>query len=213
MDITWYGHNCFRITERGQITIITDPFDESLGLPTPKIKGDVVTISQDDPAFNHVAMVRGNPHTISGPGEYELSNVFIYGVALHTITENDARRNVGYRVQYNGLTVLHLGNLGQVPNQATIQDMGEVNVLLVPVGGALRATQAAEVVSLIEPHYIVPMQYDLPGIRFELDTLDKFLTAMGVSKVQEENLLRVSSSTLPEQPQVVVLHPNIELED
>ena len=213
MDITWYGHNCFRITERGQVTIITDPFDEAIGLPAPKLKGDVVTISQDDPAFNYVETVRGTPQVLRGPGEYEIANVFIYGAAMHKITEQEAVWNVGYKVQYNGLTLLHLGNLAHIPDQTVIQALGEVNVLLIPVGGSLRAAQAAEVISLIEPHYIVPMQYALPGIRLQLDPLDRFLKAMGVSKVQAEDLLRVSSTMLPEQPQVVVLRPRIELED
>ena len=117
--------------------------------------------------------------------------------------------NVGYVAQYGNLSVAHLGDLKHVPDQSTIEAMGEVNVALVPVGGgmALRASAAAEVIAMIEPNYIVPMHYALPGLKIELDPVDKFLKEMGVSKVQEEESLRVTATTLPEQPQVVVLQP------
>lgn len=209
MDITWYGHNCFRITERGRITIVTDPFnDDVIGLPAPKIKGDVVTISEATPFNNNVDTVKGQSYVLAGPGEYELGGVFIYGLALHN--PETARHNVAYTVQYdNSLTLLHLGNLSHVPDQSTIEAFGEVNIALVPVGNGanLTAAQAAEVIALIEPNYIVPMQYAIPGLTVNVDPVEKFLKEMGVSKVQEEDILRVTGSILPEQPQVVLLKP------
>ena len=210
MDITWYGHSCFRITERGSINIVTDPYSESIGLPLPKLKGDIVTVSHNAPGHNNVEAVKGFTYSLTGPGEYEFGGTFIYGIELHYMPEDaEAHHNVGYVFQYGSLTVAHLGDLKHIPDQSTIEAMGEVNVVLVPVGGgsALKASTAAEVIALIEPNYIVPMHYDLPGLALELDPVDKFLKEMGVSKVQEEDTLRVTSTTLPEQPQVVVLQP------
>ena len=208
MDITWYGHSCFRITERGNISIVTDPYSSQIGLEMPKLKADVVTISHDAPGHNNLEDVKGYKFTLAGPGEYEFGGTFIYGVALHD-TSGEPHRNVGYVVQYNGLSVAHLGDLRHVPDQSTIEAMGEVNVALVPVGagGALKASEAAEVIALIEPEYIVPMHYAVPGIKLDLDPVEKFLKEMGVSKVAEEEMLRVSSTSLPEQSQVVVLLP------
>jgi L-ascorbate metabolism protein UlaG (beta-lactamase superfamily) len=121
---------------------------------------------------------------------------------------------VAYLFRYDSLTVLHLGDLAHVPDQSTIEALGEVNVALVPVGGgnSLNANQAAEVVALIEPQYIVPMHYSLPNLAIELDPVDKFLTAMGISRPQQEDVLRVTSGVLPEQPQVVLLSPRMEME-
>lgn len=214
MDITWYGHSCFRISERGQITVITDPYSDAIGLPALKLKGDVVTISHAEPGHNAVEAVKGDPHVIQGAGEYEVGGVFVSGFAMHFVENGAARRNVAYLMQYGELTVLHLGDLAHVPDQSTIESIGEINVLLVPVGGgnSLRAAQASDVIALIEPHYIVPMHYHLPGLSITLDPLDKFLKAMGVSKVQEEETLRVASGALPEQPQVVVLKPRLGVE-
>jgi L-ascorbate metabolism protein UlaG (beta-lactamase superfamily) len=214
LDITWYGHSCFRLVERGQLTVVTDPYSDGIGLPAPKLKADLVTISHDEPGHNAVDNVKGYDYVLAGPGEYELGGTFITGLAMHHVNEatNTARYNVSYLIELNGLTVLHLGDLSHVPEQSTIEELDEVNVLLVPVGGgqSLRADMAADVIALIEPNYIVPMHYALPGLQLELEPLERFLKVMGVTKVQEEDSLRVSGSSLPEQPQVVVLQPQIK---
>ena len=211
MDITWFGHSCFRINERGRITVVTDPFSDNIGLPPLKLKADVVTISHDVPGHNNVEAVKNDVHILRGAGEYEIGNVFITGVAMHDSNSATPRSNVAYHLLYDNLSVLHLGDLAHVPQQSLIERFGEVNVLLVPVGGGmgLTAAQAAEVVGLIEPHFIVPMHYELPGLRFSLEPVDKFLKAMGVSKVQEADNLKITASDLPEQPQVVVLKPQM----
>lgn len=211
MDITWYGHSCFRISERGRITVVTDPYSEAIGLPLPKLKADVVTISHDVPGHNHWEAVKGQPYVLSGPGEYEIGGSFIMGIAMHHVREDGPHMNVAYLIEYDNLTVLHLGDLNHVPEQSVIEEIGQVNVLLVPVGGgnSLKASQAAEVVALVEPHFVVPMHYALPSLMVELDPVDKFLKAMGVSKTLEAESLKVSVSDLPEQPQVVLLTPQL----
>lgn len=210
MDITWYGHSCFRISERGKIAVVTDPFGETLGLAVPKLKADVVTISHDAPGHNALDGLRTQPYVLRGPGEYEIGGVFVTGVGLYSAGDDPAvRPNVSYLFDYDNLTVLHLGDLAHVPEQAVMEEFGQVHVLLIPVGGggALKAAQAAEVIALIEPNYIVPMHYELPGLTLPLESVDKFLKAMGISKVHEADVLKVTANDLPEQPQVVVLAP------
>lgn len=218
MDITWYGHSCFRLNERGSISIVTDPYSAELGLPPLKLKADVVTVSHDKPGHNFVDAVKSanpadrNPSILRGPGEYEVGGVFITGLPMNYTDEERVHSNVGYLIQYGSLSVLHLGDLAHVPDQSTIEALGEVNVVLVPVGGgsALRASTAAEVIALIEPNYIVPMHYMLPGLTTLLDPVDKFLKEMGISRaMQEEDILKVTSGSLPEQPQVILLRPQI----
>lgn len=212
MDITWYGLNCFRLVERNQTTIVTDPYSDEMGLGIPKLKGDVVTISQDAPGHNAAEVVKGQEYVLAGAGEYEIGGVFITGIAMHyaDVANEVYRHNVAYLMKYpTDVTVLHLGNLSHVPDQSTIEDIGEVHVALVPIGGGhiLNAAMAAEVIALLEPSYIVPMHYALPNLDVTLDDVDKFLKVMGVSRVNEEDTLRVSSSSLPEQSEVVILRP------
>jgi L-ascorbate metabolism protein UlaG (beta-lactamase superfamily) len=204
--------------ERGHTTVVTDPYNEGIGLPIPRLRGDVVTVSHDVSGHNAIDYVKGAVHVLSGPGEYEIGGVFVTGLAMHHIDEGaeSYRRNVAYLMKYpTDSAVLHLGDLSHVPDQSTIEDLGEVNVALVPVGGGntLSAAMAAEVIALIEPHYIIPMHYAMEGLKLDLDPVDKFLKAMGVSRVQEEEFLRISSSTLPEQPEVVVLLPNVSADE
>lgn len=209
MDITWYGHSCFRITERNHISVVTDPFSENIGLPVPKLKADVVTISHDEPGHNNTEAVKGVSHVLTGPGEYEIGGVFITAIELHQIDGQIAKWNIAFRFEYDNVTVLHLGDLAHVPDQSTIENFGEVHVLLLPVGGGmgLRASQAAEVVGLVEPAYIIPMHYGMPGVKVNLEPVDKFLKAMGVSAVHEMETLKVSTSEFPEQSQVILLKP------
>jgi L-ascorbate metabolism protein UlaG (beta-lactamase superfamily) len=213
LDITWYGHSCFKLAERGQITILTDPYHESIGLPSLKWKSDVVTVSHDAVGHNAIDNVKGFTHVLSNPGEFEIGGVFLQGIAMHGSEAGKRNYNVGFKTEFaNGLSVLHLGDLSHIPAQSDIQVIGDVTVLLVPVGGGngMKATMAAEVIGLIEPTYIVPMHYALPDLRIELDPVDKFLKAMGISKVNEEEVLRVTPSNLPEQPQVVLLTPQFK---
>lgn len=194
--------------------MVTDPYAPEIGLPELKLKADVVTVSHPEPGHNAIDYVK-HQYALTGPGEYEIGGVFITGIALHHLDEGHgiARPNVGYHIQYNnGLTVLHVGDLAHLPDQTTVEDLGEVNVLLIPVGGgkSLKAGLATEVIAMIEPSYIVPMHYALPGLAFELDPVEKFLKTMGVSRVHEAETLRVTTTDLPEQPQVVVLTPQIK---
>jgi L-ascorbate metabolism protein UlaG (beta-lactamase superfamily) len=199
VDITWYGHSCFRITERNHISVVTDPFSENIGLPVPKLKADVVTISHDEPGHNNTEAVKGVSHVLTGPGEYEIGGVFITAIELHQIDGQIAKWNIAFRFEYDNLTVLHLGDLAHVPDQSTIENFGEVQVLLLPVGGGmgLRASQAAEVVGLVEPAYIIPMHYGMAGVSLNLEPVDKFLKAMGVSALHEMDTLKVNSRNNP----------------
>lgn len=209
MEITWYGHSCFRLTQRRMIAVVTDPYDPAeAGLPPLKLKADVVTISHDAPGHNYLKAVKGARRVITGPGEYEIGGVFITAIRTNGKKRKTAtQRNLVCLFDYDGVTVAHLGNLQQVPTQAEIEALGTVDVALVPVGGggALNASQAAEVISLLEPAIVIPMHYRLPGSTAELAPLSKFLKEMGVEDATPLDSLKVGASSIPTELQVVVL--------
>ncbi|MCA9953806.1 MAG: MBL fold metallo-hydrolase [Anaerolineales bacterium] len=209
MEITWYGLSCFRLTERKHATVVTDPYNGNLGLPGLKLKADVVTVSHHAPGHNYADGVSGMQHTLDGPGEYEIGNVFITGI----VTKGAAKTydNVIYLFDYDGLKIAHLGDLDKVPTQTEIEALEEVNVLLLPVGGgnSLNAAQASELVSLLEPNIVVPMHYQLPGLNLELEGVDRFLKEMGVTDPTEEDSLKISLGSLPEETETVILTPKI----
>ena len=210
MEITWYGHSCFRLTERSMATVVTDPYDHaSIGYDSLKLKADIVTVSHDATGHNNVNAVKGTSHIITGPGEFEIGGVFITGVQTNGHgTKNEAElRNTLYVFDYDGITVAHLGDLQRVPSQAEIEALGAVNVALVPVGGGggLNAAKAAEVISLLEPNIVIPMHFATKAVNLKLDSLDKFLKEMGLGTSQSESSLKVTRAGLPEETHVVVL--------
>lgn len=208
MEITWYGLSCFRLSERKHATIVTDPYNGKLGLPQLKLKSDVVTISHDAPGHNYDTAVTGKTHTLTGPGEYEIGNVFITGIV--TNASDDAKRNVVFLFDFDGITIAHLGDMQSVPKQTQIEALEQVNILLVPVGSgnSLNAAQASELVSMLEPNIVIPMHYKLPNLKLDLDGVDRFLKEMGVTDPTEETTLKISnSSNLPEETETIILTP------
>lgn len=212
MEIVWYGHSCFRMVERGLASVVTDPFDESLGYGRLRLQADIVTISHTAPGHSCVDAVRGAKHVIAGPGEYEIGGVFVTGIATGRKAAAAEAPNTLYVLDFDGLTVCHLGDLDHVPSQAQIEALGAVHVALVPVGGGggLNAAQAAEVVSLLEPAVVIPMHYKTEAVTLKLDPVSRFLKEMGLDAAAPEPALKVSKSTLPDDTRVVLLSPKGE---
>ena len=207
MELTWYGMSCFRMVERGLATVVTDPFDASVGLTAPKLRADVITVSHDAPGHNHLAAVKGERRVIQGAGEYEIGGVFITGIAMTGGQADNGRPNTLYVFDFEGLTVAHLGDLAFVPSQAQIEDLGTVDVALVPVGGgsALNPSQAAEVISLIEPKVVVPMHFKTGKETLKLGPASRFLSEMGIGQLEPIDVLKISKAGLSEETQVVLL--------
>ena len=207
MELTWYGLSCFRMVERGLATVVTDPFDASVGLTPPKLRADVITVSHDAPGHNHLSAVKGERRVITGAGEYEIGGVFITGLAMDVPKAGNGRPNTLYVFDFEGLTVTHLGDLAFVPSQPQIEDLGTVDVALVPVGGgsALTPSQAAEVVSLIEPKIVVPMHYKTGKESLKLGPASRFLSEMGIGQLEPIDSLKVSKAGLSDETQVVLL--------
>ena len=210
MEIIWYGHACFRLKDRDS-TVITDPYDKTVGLPLPRPKADIVTISHMAPHHNYVAGVKGEFKVIDAPGEYEIGGTFITGIRMIPPKKDDKhspnQQNNVFVIYMDDIAICHLGDLYHIPSQNQVEDLGNVDVLLIPVGGqsALNAAQAAEVISLIEPYIVIPMHYKLPDVTIKLDPVSKFLKEMGITKADAEASLKLTKSSLPEETQVVLL--------
>ena len=212
VEITWLGHSCFRLRDRAA-TVVTDPYGKDLGLNLVRVRADIVTVSHEADDHNYVKGVKGDFQVLSGPGEYEVSSVFVTGLELRgdRKAKKDAAatpRNTVFLFEFDDLTICHLGDLNIVPTQAQVEEaLGEVDVLLIPVGGGetLNASQAAEVVSLLEPHIVIPMHYHVPDSTLKLDSVTKFLKEMGLDKVAPQEGLKVSRGGLPDETQVMVL--------
>jgi L-ascorbate metabolism protein UlaG (beta-lactamase superfamily) len=212
LDVTWLGHGCFRLRGRSA-AVVTDPFPPSIGLKLPKLDADLVTISHEHENHSYVQAMR-DAYEIRGPGEYEVAGVSVIGVPTFHDAQKGANhgRNTVYLIEIDDVRVCHLGDLGHALDDAEAEAISSPDVLLVPVGGhtAINAAQAAEIVRQLEPRYVVPMHYAIPGLKLELDPLDRFLKEMAVTASEPQPKLSVSASSGEYETKVVVLEPKVE---
>jgi len=208
MEITWLGLSCFRLRGRDR-TVLTDPYSKSSGHNLGRPTADIVTVSHPHLNHNNVSAVGGEPKVVAGPGEYEIGGVVITGITTFHDGEGGRKRgrNTAYVIEMENVVVCHLGDLGHIPGTEQIEAMDNVDVLLVPVGGetTINAAQAVEVVNLVEPKIVIPMHYRTEAGGANLDAVDKFRREMGVKECQSQPKLAVTSATLPEGPQLVIL--------
>ncbi len=209
MDINWLGHSCFRI--RGtQATIITDPYSPDLGYSLGKPTARIVTVSHQHPGHAYVQGIGGEPKVVRGPGEYEISGVLIIGMATFHDGEEGRKsgRNTAYLIEVDEVVVCHLGDLGHVLTAGQVEEAGNVDVLLLPVGGVstINAPMAAEVVRQLEPKVVVPMHYKTEVLKWELEPVDRFLKEMGIKEVNSSPKLSFTKANLPASTQVFLLN-------
>lgn len=210
MDINWYGFSCFRLRER-RVTAICDPFSsKATGIQLPRLSADIVTISSSSPArVQGTGTIGGGPKILRGPGDYEVKQVLVTGMP----TSRNGTRSVAFFLDFAGLTVGHLGELGQVPASAGGEELGDIDVLLAPVSGPHipDVSRIAEAISQLDPRIVVPMQYRHEGLRSEqsesLEPVDRFLKELGISDPDVMDTLKLTKSSLPEETQVVLLRP------
>jgi L-ascorbate metabolism protein UlaG (beta-lactamase superfamily) len=208
MEITWLGHSCFRIKGR-QATVITDPYSPDFAYSLGKHTARIVTVSHQHPGHSYVRGIGGEPRLVTGPGEYEISGVLIIGVGTYHDAEKGKKRgkNTVYIMEVDEVSVCHLGDLGHVLTNEQVEQIDNVDVLLLPVGGVstINAATAAEIVRQLEPCAVIPMHYKTNMLKKELAPVDRFLREMGLKEVTSQPKLSFTRASLPPSTQVFLL--------
>lgn len=210
MEITWFGHSCFKLRGR-TASLITDPPGKSTGYTIGRPTANVITISHDHEGHSNIKAVTGSPRVIQGPGEFEVAGVMIKGTHTFHDAENGAElgRNTAYVIEIDELVICHLGDIGHVPTAEQVEELSGVDILLAPVGGGttIGGAAAAETVSLLGPKLVIPMHYGTPASKGKLESLDTFLKEIGAPQAMEERQakLSITKSTLPQETKVQVL--------
>jgi L-ascorbate metabolism protein UlaG (beta-lactamase superfamily) len=217
MQIIWHGQACFQIiSSQGrnhQVNIVIDPFDESLGLRVPKLEADILLVTHQHYDHNNIKAVSANPVLVSGPGEYEIKEVFIQGIpSFHDAVRGKERGpNTIYTIESEEIRLCHLGDLGQKElTSDQIEQIGQVDILMIPIGGVytISAKEAVKVMSQIEPNIIIPMHYQIPKLKLKLDGLDKFLKTMGIKSITPLPKLSIKKKDIaPEEAKIIALKP------
>lgn len=208
-DIKWLGHASFLLRAESGVTLVMDPYNDTIGYELPYPTADVVTMSHGHRDHGYAEGVRGSPRVVQTPGEHEVRGIAIAGTPTYHDAAGGRQRgqNVVYVVTMDGVRVCHLGDLGHPLSPAQVQALGDVDVLMVPVGGTytIDAAQAAKLVRQVGPRIVIPMHYKTPALNFPLAPVDDFFRAMGVPKPTSQSLLTVHKDTLPAEMQVVVM--------
>ncbi|MDP3778549.1 MAG: MBL fold metallo-hydrolase [bacterium] len=213
MVITWYGQSCFKI-QSGDLVIVIDPFSKEIGLTPPRFRADVALSSHAHDDHNNLESVTGEPFIINNPGEYEVKGAYVHGIETFHDNENGAERglNTIFLVEIEGIRILHMGDYGDDANRDAqfIEEVGEVDILLVPVGGTftIDGQRAARLTKDIEPRFVIPMHYKIPGLKIALADNTQFLKEMGVKNAesQEKFTIKKKDITEEEKTEVVVLN-------
>ncbi len=201
MKIEWLGHSAFRII--GSKTIVTDPYD-GVGLDFPAVSADIVTVSHGHHDHNATEKVSGEPAVVSDAGEHRIGDVTVTGYnTFHDDCEGAKRgRNVAYRITMDGLSVVHLGDLGCLPTHAVLKALENADILLIPVGGnyTIDGETAAKLAKTLAPRTVIPMHYVTPGLTVNVSGKEPFLSAVGAY----ETVLGSAACVTPKMPKVLV---------
>ncbi len=182
MTIRWLGHSCFELVTGAGTVVVTDPFDESVGYPRPGVKADLVTMSHDHHDHNCLAALEGEPEVAPRRGEASFRDVTVRAIPTFHDEVQGRRRgeNVVYRIEADGKTVVHLGDLGHMLSPEQLREVGRPDVLLIPVGGVftIDGTRAAQLALAIGARTTVAMHFNTPMLSFELRDEQDFLRGM-----------------------------------
>jgi L-ascorbate metabolism protein UlaG (beta-lactamase superfamily) len=211
MDIVYLGHSCFRIKSK-EAVILTDPFNDNLGIKMPKVSPDIVCCSHQHDDHCGFSRVTGEPFIITEPGEYEIKGVSIIGLPVWHDDQKGKERgsNTVYLIEVDGFRICHLGDLGHILSNSQRDEINGVDVLMIPVGGVytIDPKRAVEVIAQIEPKIVLPMHFKTEGLNTafkDLATLDDFLKEAGVDQVVKEEKLKLNSLDFSEELKIIVL--------
>ncbi|MFX0548350.1 MBL fold metallo-hydrolase [Hathewaya histolytica] len=197
MKIKWLGHSSFLIISKNNKKILIDPFDDTIGYEVYKEKADIVLISHHHFDHNCLQYVRGDYVVIDSHGEFLIDDIKIKGFKSYHDKFNGSKRgeNTIFKVEVDGITLCHLGDLGHLLTLKEIQTLGNINILLIPVGGnyTIDNKEAYSLCRSIKSNLVIPMHYKTPRLNFELSGIEDFLINFTHSEKIDSNILDIEN--------------------
>ena len=213
MKLKWLGHACFLITSETGPRIITDPYNVGGGINYSPIAeaADIVTVSHAHDDHSNVSVVRGKPEVVKGSGVESVKGIQFKGIPTYHDESKGKQRgpNTVFCFSVDGIKLCHLGDLGHELNREQIDEIGDVDVLLVPVGGfyTIDAKTATQVCDDLKPKVIVPMHYKTSKCDFPIVGVEDFLKGKKNIKRLDSSEAEFKPGELPDVTEVVVLKP------
>jgi L-ascorbate metabolism protein UlaG (beta-lactamase superfamily) len=208
LQIRWHGHACFELTN--DLTLVTDPHDgKSIGLPPPSVTGDIILVSHDHFDHNSIKSVeKEGSKIVTDDRKRTISNIQINGIpSAHDECNGEKRgKNIIYKFNYDGMRFCHLGDLGHDLDNNAIQQIGNIDILFIPIGGTytIDSKQAWEIVEKIKPKITIPMHYKLEGLSLPIAGIDPFLEDKNYKILKVGNEIDIEKDELPKEHEIWV---------
>ncbi len=211
-DIRWFGHNCFRIRAR-DATVMMDPVGKRTGYSMSKQTADIVTLSHQHEGHTNLKQIKGDFEVLDGPGEYEMHGVFVYGFRSYHDDQKGSEHgyNTIFSVRMDNIQFTHLGDLGHMPSDEVLEELETTDVLFVPAGGGpvLAPTQMAELVGVIAPKLVIPMQFKTESGDKSRGHVEEFARHLSLPLPEPVDKLTLKTSDLPDKMGIAVLTPSV----
>jgi len=210
MKIEWLGHASFMITAEDGMRIITDPFGDYPGLSYNPIEeaADIMVVTHKH-GDHYGARVRGNPRQVSKPGTERVGAIEFKGMATYHDTSKgrDRGENTLFCFTVDGVRICHMGDLGHKLTESEVAELGQVDVLMIPVGGyfTIDAATASAICEQIKPLIVLPMHYRNDKCSFPITGVDEFIKGKPDVKRLDSSEVELKKGQLPEATEIVVL--------
>lgn len=199
MKITWFGQSCFLIRDSKGRGLLTDPFDRNIGYKIPNEIVDIVTVSHQHFDHNYTEGLPGTPLIVDSCQLLNLYDIAITGIPSYHDTVFGAKRggNIIYVFEIDEFRLCHLGDLGHSLSRSQIDNIGQLDILFIPVGGnyTLNGQEASKVAKLIKSHIVVPMHYKTPALTFPLEGVEDFVKYMKNGDKIETSTLEITEKS------------------
>ncbi len=212
MEIIWHGYSCFTVKTKN-CTAVLDPYGSDIGLNPPNLKADIVMVSRQHPGHDNIKAVQGEPKFIDWPGEYEIKGLSLAAGKIKLPEGEKERKPVMYfTMDADNIRICFLGDIGKGLDEEMIESIGNIDILLLPVGGGdvMDAKAAHAIVEELEPRAVIPMHYAIPGLKGKYDGVDVFLKLSGAT-VEARDKFTIGNKTelSAEKTEYIVLNPQV----
>jgi L-ascorbate metabolism protein UlaG (beta-lactamase superfamily) len=161
---------------------------------------------KDNSLYSATSGISGDPFLMDDPGEYDVKGVTVTGIPL----KQSDKYVSAFLIESEDIRILNLTHIKEFTmKEEEIEDLGEIDILIVPVGGedVLDAAHASKVVNEIEPKIVIPSHYDSTGLTVKAEKIEKFIKEMGGKSESMEKLTIKKKDLVAEETKVIVLEP------
>lgn len=212
MKLNWVGHSCFRMTAQDGTVIVTDPYDDSVGIDMVPLRADLVTMSHEHHDHGCEQMLAGHPVIARGVEEARVGGVRTRTVqSYHDEVRGAKRGGNALRIfAIDGMKIVHAGDLGCMPDKAVLEAIADADVLMLPVGGfyTIGAEEARRVAGAARARCVIPMHFKTARCGYPIAGVAPFLAAMGAQGAQPVRELELVPGHVPEG--VVLMQPEAD---